>query len=330
MRNFVLPLIVILALVRPCPLPAAIENIPSEILSQMPSSVSRLVLDSPLPSLRSGTDIRNSLCSYGCLKSLIGTSLWALHLSQTLKDQDSADAAEQVYTASLDENERRSGRIAASIVAKLKDGNDSAFRLFTDFFASSGPNTRSGLFNLASAIEEQLLNARKKNLDVYLRKIREIKAQAQSAQVSLEGFETMLTEMIQRFGILVASEHGAAVDELITTGDKDEFAASMKYIDLAFDLYAKLNNQFCTTCTRETAKEIYDKARTAQSNGRYEEAITLFRKVIAMDPAYASQNGCYWHIGKCYREWKKYNEAESAFKDSIRHDQTKPYKRQAF
>ncbi|MDD5092057.1 MAG: hypothetical protein PHQ23_14215, partial [Candidatus Wallbacteria bacterium] len=56
----------------------------------------------------------------GSLKALINTSLWTLHLSRTLSDESSKDAAEQVYAASLDENERQSALVAAEIVENIK------------------------------------------------------------------------------------------------------------------------------------------------------------------------------------------------------------------
>ncbi|MDD5089586.1 MAG: tetratricopeptide repeat protein, partial [Candidatus Wallbacteria bacterium] len=137
--------------------------------------------------------------------------------------------------------------------------------------------------------------------------------------------------MIERFGLLVVTMHAQAINELINSGDKDEFGKQKAFIDPAFDLYTVLNKKYCIgSSDRETVEKVFSQAKDAYYAQNYGEAVELFRQVIKMDSAYASQNGCYWHIGKCYREWKKYNEAESAFKDSIRHDQTKPYKRQAF
>ncbi|MDD5091383.1 MAG: hypothetical protein PHQ23_10775, partial [Candidatus Wallbacteria bacterium] len=57
------------------------------------------------------------------MKALINTSLWTLHLSKILSDESAKDAAEQVYAASLDENERQSAMIAEAIVDQILASN---------------------------------------------------------------------------------------------------------------------------------------------------------------------------------------------------------------
>ncbi|MDD5090984.1 MAG: tetratricopeptide repeat protein, partial [Candidatus Wallbacteria bacterium] len=301
--------------------------------------------------------------NFSSLKALINTSLWTLHLSKTLSDESAKDAAEQVYAASLDENERQSAVIAAEIVENIKTMESGTgrsqiplpqirpvpvqsradtwispytryplFDQFEDGFTRATSNEKNGLGILAGKIEELLLqsNIRAQRSD-YLSRIRKIIAQSQNAQVSFSEWNNPIQELIERFGLLVVTMHAQAINELINSGDKDEFGKQKAFIDPAFDLYTVLNKKYCIGSSgRETVEKVFSQAKDAYYAQNYGEAVELFRQVIKMDSAYASQNGCYWHIGKCYREWKKYNEAESAFKDSIRHDQTKPYKRQAF
>ncbi|MDD5091994.1 MAG: hypothetical protein PHQ23_13900, partial [Candidatus Wallbacteria bacterium] len=157
-----------------------------------------------------GTDICSSLTlaqlsdihNFSSLKALINTSLWTLHLSKTLTDDSAKDAAEQVYAASLDENERQSAAIAKAIVDQILEGNRGlvvpkssgpsynlspsyAFDQFENTFNHSTNNEKNGLGILAGKIEELLLQS---NIRVqrssYLPRIRRIIAQSQNAQIS--------------------------------------------------------------------------------------------------------------------------------------------------
>ncbi|MDD5092384.1 MAG: hypothetical protein PHQ23_15905, partial [Candidatus Wallbacteria bacterium] len=167
-----------------------------------------------------GTDICSSLTlaqlsdihNFSSLKALINTSLWTLHLSKTLSDESAKDAAEQVYAASLDENERQSAVIAAEIVENIKtmesgtgrsqiplpqirpvpgqsradtrlryalDGHAwirpyPLFDLFEDTFNSATNNEKNGLGILAGKIEELLLQENIRRQTDYLPRIRKI------------------------------------------------------------------------------------------------------------------------------------------------------------
>ncbi|MDD5089799.1 MAG: tetratricopeptide repeat protein [Candidatus Wallbacteria bacterium] len=266
------------------------------------------------------------------LKGLINTSLWTLHLSKTLTDEAAKDAAEQVYAASLDENERQAAVLGDKIVAEIKKQNGDLFDQFEDSFRNGTNNEKNGLGVLAGKIEELLLQANiKRQQGDYLARIKRIIAQSQAAQVSCAEWSNPLKELINLFGLQVNKAFRDAVHEYLVKGDLNELATKKKYIDLAFALYRKLNDFFCVgKRADETVQDVYNKASQAQNAGNYQEAITLYRRVIVMDPGLAAGWGCYYHIGECYRALKDYQSAVDSFKQSVVKDKPEPYQRNAY
>ncbi|MDD2717048.1 MAG: tetratricopeptide repeat protein [Candidatus Wallbacteria bacterium] len=246
------------------------------------------------------------------------------------RNQATQESIEQVYASSLDENSRKSAKIADSIVNELVLGNGSPFREFSFFFHKSDSNAKKGFGVLAGKIEEKILNLPSTHfLSQCLAEIKKIITESQNSQVSFDRYKITIQEMIDKYGLLIVSMHAQTLGELLNSGDQAEFKKQKAFIDKAFLVYAELQNVYGTG-KAETPADVYGKAVKAYKAKSYSEAINLFNQVISMDSTYASQNGCYWYIGICYRDWSSPDQAVNSFKDSIRYDVTKPYKRESF
>ncbi|MDD2716088.1 MAG: tetratricopeptide repeat protein [Candidatus Wallbacteria bacterium] len=292
------------------------------------------------------------------LNSLIDTSLWTLYLSKHITDQalsgscrsskaspkpdltpSLSESIEQIYASSIDEIDHESTSIGGKIADTLKTGDDHLFHEFTNFFHRSTENQKSGLSTLAMKIEECLNQGQCRaqspdpnhDLSPYLAELKKIISEANSIQVSFDQYQTGIPEMIGKYGVLAAAYYSDALHELIETGKKDEFKEKSKFAGKALDLYSRLNQEYCfPKPIRANVTAVYSKAEDARNNGKYSEAIGLYQQVISMDSTYASQNGCYNHIGDCYRALKQYSDAISNYKQSIAIDATDPYKRNSY
>ncbi|MDD5089552.1 MAG: tetratricopeptide repeat protein [Candidatus Wallbacteria bacterium] len=279
------------------------------------------------------TDHPSPNTHFSSLKSLINSSLWMLHLSKTLTDIKASEAVEQVYTHSLDEIEKKSASLAALIIDGLKEKNDGHFRQFVEVFRRSTENEKNGFSVLASKVEECMSQAgiRSRTYN-YHAAIKEIISQSQSSTVSFSEISLSLKELINRLGLYIVGMHSTALEEFMQDGNNDEYTNSQTFVRKAFSVYTWLNNHFCASRTKdtETPESVFSDARSAESKGEYNQAITLYYKVIGMNSAYAAQNGCYYHIAGCHEKLREFSNAVDAYKKSIRNDATDPYKRSSF
>lgn len=251
------------------------------------------------------------------LKEFINSSLWALHLSNNLGDQEASQTAEQIYSQSLEENKRLSEAIATKIVEQLKEGNDGFFFSFTHAFEIASSNEKKGLGILSLKLKELLLDSKIPMPQEYLSIVEKMLAESNASQVTFPE-SISIADMVHRFGMYVVGYHHSALYELLVSKDHDEFAKKKRYIVPAYSFCAWLNHNFLTQPTeRETVNDVYDDAQNAKDAGNYQQAITLFRKVLKMDYEYGTDNGCYQEIGFCYQMLNDYDNAMASYEESI-------------
>ncbi|MDD2715942.1 MAG: hypothetical protein PHW04_08625 [Candidatus Wallbacteria bacterium] len=289
-----------------------------------PSFSSPIILNESAAFSSDTSETVSCLTELKSLNGLIDTSLWTLYLSKQITEQMFKESIEQIYSASLDEIDRESTSIAIKIAKSLKNDDDHPFREFTDFFHRSTENQKSGLSTLAMKIDENLRNKnlnpapRTPNLEPFLREIKEIISEANSAQVSFAPSIITLQQMLDCYGMLIVNYQSQALNELTATKNFADYGKKRKFFIKAFDLYHILGLSLDKRNEKaDTVATVMSKADKAKNEGRYSDAIGLYKQVLSVDYQYGIKHDCHQRIGECYRELNDYDNAIFYFKESI-------------
>jgi len=261
---------------------------------------------------------------FSTLNDNITCSLYILKLSNSISDKSMQNAIGLAYNESLKDIESESGILSDKIIKELINNKESMFLNFISSFDSAPSGVKSGYSVLAERLIGRIHQSELTHplLGKYRKKTSEILESSIAAVPELQGVFSGIYDLIQKYGMYVNKVHKNALDDLLHTNNREKYIKKRKYVQKAFSLYITLNHKLCTKPKDrvDSAQDVYNQAENAKNSGRYNEAITLFRKVISLDSQYAYENGCYSQIGGCYQYLADYMNAVKNYELSIIHD----------
>ncbi|MFA5478744.1 MAG: tetratricopeptide repeat protein, partial [Candidatus Muiribacteriota bacterium] len=271
---------------------------------------------------------RNFEQNFNTLDSLIEITNNTLLFLDYAEDEQTYQSVEGLYNYLLNSLSEYSENLAERIVDEIKNRNYIPINIYYEKIKER-KQVISGYYFLNQAIYEKLeRNALNRQIIAHLEYFNKII----NSTSWISNIGNKLKESIQNYGNKTALWQATLLWEYTEHNDSKKYKKWSKIVDKAFVLYGYLNNKFCIDkrADEPTPQDIYSEANDAYYDGNYSLAISKFNQVISMDYYFATQNGCYYYIGRCYRELSQYSSAFNYYKESMLKDSKEPYQKYSY